>query len=171
MNGEALLTYFEELLREPKADKEPKSPAESAEEEAPRAQEIEVRLFRLGNLRFAVLGEQLFGVFALESAILPQPGQPTWAEGQVSLAGRKLWAVVPRLLLPGKLVDPPAWALLPRAGELALLCHGVEAPCRWRPEQIRWRSERISRPWLLGMQGELPCPLIDVERLVEELTR
>jgi hypothetical protein len=169
MNGE-LLTYFEELLRELKAETDLKT--ELAEEEAPPAQEIEVRLFRLGKLRFAVLGEQLSAAFALEGAILPQPGQPAWAEGQVSLAGRKLWAVIPRQLLPAKRVDdPPSWALVPRAGELALLCHGVEAPCRWRPEQIRWRSERVSRPWLLGMQGELPCPLIDVECLVKELTR
>ncbi len=133
--------------------------------------EFQVQGFRLGKLGFAVPVAQLSGVFALEAEIASWPGQPTWALGQVSVAGRKVWAVNPAgLILPGLSISGPyPWALLPRGGELALLCHEVEEPCRWRPEEVRWRTERISRPWLLGMQGDPPCPLIDVERLVQDL--
>lgn len=134
---------------------------------------FQVLVFRLGKLRFAASMGQLAGVFAVEGAIASRPGQPKWALGQVSVAGRKLWAASPaRLILPGLDMSAPyPWALLPRDDELALLCHEVEEPCWWRPEAVRWRKARIRRPWLLGMQEDPPCPLIDVKCLVQDLKR
>lgn len=173
MNGEdqALIGYFEQLLSPPD------SAAADSEVEMTAArrsgERFQVQPFRLGKLRFAVLMDQLSGVFALESNVAPQPGQPSWASGWVSVAGRGLWAaspigvIVPNLRMSG----PYLWALVPRSGELALLCHGVEEPCWWRAENMRWRTERVSRPWLIGMQADPPCPLIDVECLVQSLKR
>lgn len=132
---------------------------------------FQVQVFRLGKLRFAAPMEQLVGAFALEGEIVVRPGQPGWASGQVGVAGREVWAVrLAELILPGKaIVEPHEWLLLPRSEGVALLCQGVDGIEQWRPEEVRWRSERISRPWLFGMHGDPPCPLIDVERLVQDL--
>jgi purine-binding chemotaxis protein CheW len=163
MNGEeALIEYFDSLLRAPQT--------ESAAKQPELAKELTVRPFCLGKLRFAVPAEQLAQVCAVEGEITPCPGQPRWALGRVRLAGRELWAAsLAKLLLPAADSSPCRWALVPRRIELALLCREVEAACRWQREQIRWRSERVSRPWLLGMLADPPCPLIDLERLVEDL--
>lgn len=173
MKGEdqALMGYFEQLLSHPdsaEADSEVEMTAERRSGER-----FQVQPFRVGKLRFAALMEQLCGVFALESGVAPQPGQPSWASGWVSVAGRGLWAASPiGVIVPDlRISGPYLWALLPRSGELALLCHAVEEPCWWRAENMRWRTERVSRPWLIGMQADPPCPLIDVEYLIQSLKR
>ncbi|MFN3919285.1 MAG: hypothetical protein ACK4JF_03220 [Methylohalobius sp.] len=173
MNGEdqALIGYFEQLLIPPdstEADSEVRMTAERRSGER-----FQVQPFRVGKLRFAALMEQLSGVLALESEVIWLPGQPGWASGRVSVAGRELWAASPiGVIAPGlRMSGPFPWVLLPRSGELALLCHEVEEPCWWRAEKVRWRTERVSRPWLIGMQADPPCPLIDVEQLVQEIKR
>ncbi|GAB6068076.1 hypothetical protein JCM13664_13950 [Methylothermus subterraneus] len=170
MNEEdPLADYLKCLLRD-----QPSPSAAPVPEKEPdwTEREFEVQPFFLGKLRLAAPGSQLLGTFALEDEIVSKPGQPSWALGRIKVAGGEFWAATPaRLVLPDSGLGPYRWALLPRRSELALLCHGVEARACWQPQQVRWRTERLSRPWLLGMCLEPPCPLIDLERLVEELQR
>lgn len=183
MNGDSLpedpvlVSYFEHLLH-PEEFTAPDLNIRPQVPEGPvwTREKFQVRRVWLGKLGFAVLEEHLVGTFALEGEIARRPDQPRWAVGQVHAQGRQLWAVsLAELVLPRSISTPgntstdPAWGVLPRKSELILLCHQVEAPGWWTSDNVRWRKERSSRPWLLGMQGDPPCPLIDLDCLVQDL--
>ncbi|MCX8048632.1 MAG: hypothetical protein N3A55_03090 [Methylohalobius sp.] len=165
---EVVLDYLVRLLGES---------GSAVEEELPPGcppwakQAFQVQPFRIGKLCFAVPARQLQGAWALEGKIIPRSEQPEWASGQVKVAERWVWVVeLAGLLLSGTTVaEPASWILLPRTRELGLLCCGVEKLCLWQPHEVRWRSERIRRPWLLGMHCGFPFPLIDVECLIADL--
>ena len=54
-------------------------------------------------------------------------------------------------------------------GRWGLACDAVEEVVTLRHDQVRWRSERTRRRWLLGTVIDHMCALIDTDAFAEKL--
>ncbi len=132
---------------------------------------FQVAILHLGKLRFAVPSCQIDDARRIEGAQPPESGtEPVL--GRLETDGRT-WLVVDtaRLILAGKRHGSRyRWMVpVPRSGA-ALACDGVSESGPVPVAQVRWRQQRQSRPWLLGMlTGDPACPLLDAEALVADL--
>jgi|GEM_PF-3768334 len=134
---------------------------------------LKILTFRLGRLQFAVLREQLGEILTLDKLQL----SPAAADGDLiggfpGEVGKIQVIDTARLILPGKHTGTDYHHLLVlKGGEYGIACETVTAERSIPWEQVRWREERGTRPWLLGMMKdeEGPCPLIDVLLLLEVL--
>jgi len=122
-------------------------------------------------MQFAVVADQ-----SRETLPLPEPPVVTQQEAArvlwiSDLSGLEVTVVdTAELILPGKGANQEyGWLLLLRSANLALACQAVMGERFITPDQVRWREQRGSRPWLLGMMSDSPCALIDVETLVAGL--
>ncbi len=130
-----------------------------------------VVILHLGKLRFAVPGCQLHEAERIEGTRLPEAGTGP-VLGALVMAGRS-WSVVDtaRLILPDhKRGSRYQWLVPVRGSGMALACDGVSESGPVPVAQVRWRWQRQSRPWLLGMlTGDHACPLLDAEALIADL--
>jgi len=130
-----------------------------------------VAILHLGKLRFAVPGCQLHEAGRIEGTRLAASGtEPVL--GELEADGR-VWLVVDTacLILPGQRHGSRyRWMLPVRRSGMALACDGVSESGLVPIAQVRWRQQRQSRPWLLGMlTGDRACPLLDAETLIADL--
>ncbi|HEB77993.1 MAG TPA: chemotaxis protein CheW [Methylothermaceae bacterium] len=130
-----------------------------------------VRIFHLAKFRFAVPECQVHQAGRIEQSLTPAP-EAGWVLGQWNLDGRTWWIVdTASLILPDQRRRPDyRWVLPIEKKPLALACESVSESSRIKVQQVRWRQQRHSRPWLLGMlTGDGPCPLIDAHALIADL--
>ena len=127
-------------------------------------------LFKVCGLTLAVPLTQLGGVF-------------TWPETVTSLFGRPKWflGIMPQEQGNIQVVDTSQWALPEKFHKQAdqefryiiligdklwgLACDEVCEAVTLEPKNIRWRTQRGSRPWLAGTVIKHMCALLDVEQL------
>ncbi len=130
-----------------------------------------VVILHLGKLRFAVPGCQLHEAGRIEGTRLAESGTES-VLGESEVAGRS-WLVVDtaRLILPDhKRGSGYRWLVPVRGSGMALACDSVSESGPVPVAQVRWRQQRQSRPWLLGMlTGDHACPLLDAETLIADL--
>ncbi len=128
-------------------------------------------ILHLGKLRFAVPGCQIHEARRIEAARPPQSGTGL-VLGELE-AEERTWLVVDTacLILPGQRCGSGYhWAVPIRGSGMALACDGVSEADPVPVARVRWRQQRQSRPWLLGMlTGDAACPLLDAEALVADL--
>jgi purine-binding chemotaxis protein CheW len=103
------------------------------------------------------------------------PNQPAWCFGLLRYRERNVRVVdtgtmvIPpdrEELLP---TDPPKHLLIVGDGRWALACSAIGKVVRLTAEDVRWRTDTRSRPWLAGTVLNHLCALVDTEAFARML--
>ena len=150
---------------------------EPVQEEA--GAEFQIMLFKVAGLSLAVPLEGLSGVVEWQDNLAEMPGHADFYLGILQHLGRRIPVVETASLVfpPERLaaldVPPPRERItrivLIDEGRWGLAVDSVEEVITLRREQVRWRSERTKRKWLLGTVIEHMCALIDPRAFAEKL--
>lgn len=127
-------------------------------------------LFRIGRYRFAVPLVLMRGIVGLPDRITRVPGQPAWHLGLVRYRDESLVVVDLGLLtgVPAKCVKP-RYLLRTGAGDVAILCDGIEDAIGLTPQDVRWSRRGKERSWLKGLLSDQMCGLLDTDVLSRKI--
>jgi purine-binding chemotaxis protein CheW len=170
-HDDALSIYFEEILVEATADTlKNKAPSMVQKPMSERGENVPFRvlLFDLNGLQLAMNTEDV-------KAILPWPALPLVQNQQtknkpVFMGSYNQIKIIntAHIMLPIKHqhdIAEPNFIIVVGAGEWALSCHKINAVIDLLPQEIRWRNNIGTRPWLAGMSIEKSCSIINITEL------
>lgn len=127
-------------------------------------------LFKLGALTLSVPLTKLAGVIHWR-AVTPMPNHSSHFLGLIHHHERQVKVVdTSGIVIPDAAQRPDgaeaySHIVLLEGGEWGLACNGIGEVLSLRPDEIRWRSSRGSRPWLAGTVMQHLCALLDVDGL------
>ncbi|PKM11702.1 MAG: chemotaxis protein CheW [Gammaproteobacteria bacterium HGW-Gammaproteobacteria-3] len=135
--------------------------------------EFQAIFFKVGPLILATPLTELSRTLKFGRVITKIPKQPSWFMGLLEDQGKKIGILDTSQLILGKskslnrdLIEQPFKSMLvTQDGNWALACDEVLSIAKVTPEQVRWRTDRQSRPWLIGTVIEELTAVIDVSRL------
>ena len=138
---------------------------------------FQAMLFKVAGLTLAVPLESLSGVVEWPEKLTEMPGHADFFLGLLTHLDTTVPVVdTARLVFPpGRLPpddDPLARVnriVLIGGGRWGLACDAVEEVVTLTADQVRWRSERTRRRWLLGTVIDHMCALIDTDAFAEKL--
>lgn len=172
----ALDVYFRSLLCEATPAEVSLNVVPVAAVEAPVQTEMpsQVLLFSVAGLTLAVPLAELHGVLTWSAAsITPLPGHAPFFLGVRVHLGRNVKIIdVGHLISPGGRhmeVTDPRHIVLIGDGEWGLACESIGEVITLAANDIRWRSARTERPWLLGTVTKYLCALLDTRAFAAEL--
>ena len=136
-------------------------------------QEFQAIFFKVGPLTLATPLTELMRTIKLDRPVTKIPGQPSWFLGLLEDQRRKIGILDARPLILGKseglkrerVEQPFKSLLLTRDGQWALACDELLSIGKLKTEQVRWRTRRERRPWLIGTVIEQLTAVIDVNQL------
>lgn len=136
--------------------------------------EFQALFFRIGQLILATPLVELSRAIKFDKTITKIPGQPSWFIGLLEDHGRKIGILDSGQLILGKgyankrdLIEQPFKSMLiTQDGNWGLACDELLSIGKVRPEQVRWRTHRKQRPWLIGTVIEELTAVIDVKQLM-----
>ena len=137
------------------------------------AEPFECLLFDVAGLTLAVPLVCLGSIYSLAGQELtPLFGQPNWFLGILpSNSGNLKVLDTARWVMPDRYRDDFQqglhYVISVQGYEWGLAVHQVSRSLRLDPSEIKWRSQRGSRPWLAGTVIEHMCALLDVAALAE----
>lgn len=135
--------------------------------------EFQALFFRIGQLILATPLVELSRAIKFDKRITKIPGQPSWFIGLLEDQERKIGILDSGQLILGKgyankrdLIEQPFKSMLiTQDGNWGLACDELLSIGKVRPEQVRWRTNRKQRPWLIGTVIEELTAVIDVKQL------
>ena len=143
------------------------------------ADEFQAMLFNVAGLTLAVPLEELNGVVEFEDNLTQMPGHADFYMGILQYLDKKVPVVdTARLVFPPNKLsqlagDEPAKRVrrivLINEGRWGLACDDVDEVITLRKHEVRWRSSRTKRKWLLGTVIQHMCALIDTHAFAEKL--
>ena len=161
------------------------SPAPALAEESGRVEtaeivdEFQVMLFTVAGLTLAVPLDGLNGVVEWKDDLAEMPGHADFYLGILQHLGQRIPIVeTASLVFPPEKLKSLAVAeaheritriVLIDEGRWGLAVDSVEEVITLQHDQVRWRSERTQRKWLLGTVVEHMCALIDPQAFAEKL--
>lgn len=134
---------------------------------------FECLLFDVAGLTLAVPLVCLGSIYPLvDQELTPLFGQPEWFLGILpSQAGNLKVLDTARWVMPDRYRDDfrrgLQYVISVQGYEWGLAVHQVSRSIRLDPSEIKWRSQRVQRPWLAGTVIEHMCALLDVSALAE----
>ncbi|TPG78718.1 CheW domain-containing protein [Pseudomonas mandelii] len=137
------------------------------------AEPFECLLFDVAGLTLAVPLVCLGSIYSLAGhELTPLFGQPEWFLGILpSQAGNLKVLDTARWVMPDRYRDDfrqgLQYVISVQGYEWGLAVHQVSRSLRLDPNEIKWRSHRGQRPWLVGTVIEHMCALLDVSALAE----
>lgn len=142
--------------------------------------EFQVMLFKVAGLTLAVPLDGLSGVVEWNNDLAEMPGHADFYLGILHHLGQRIPVVdTASLVFPADKLKSLAVAkpedritriVLIDEGRWGLAVDSVEEVIILQGDQVRWRSERTQRKWLLGTVVEHMCALIDPTAFAEKLT-
>ncbi len=154
-------------------------PATADERPAWARQPFQIMLFKVAGLTLAVPLETLSGVVEWPERLTEMPGHADFYLGILQHLGNSVPVVdTARLVFPQERLaeldaqDPVARCrriVLINGGRWGLACEAVEEVVTLSPEQVRWRTQRTRRRWLLGTVIDHMCALLDTDAFAEKL--
>ncbi len=142
-------------------------------------QPFQVMLFKVAGLTLAVPLESLSGVVEWPESLTEMPGHADFFLGVLQHLDRKVPVVdTARLVFPkDKLASLAGDDPLERLTRIVLIndsrwglaCDAVEEVITLTHEQVKWRTERTRRRWLLGTVIDYMCALLDTDAFAEKL--
>lgn len=146
----------------------------------PWADLFQAMLFRVAGLTLAVPLEELNGVVEFDAEQLTEmPGHADFFLGLMTHQGRSVPVVdTARLVFPPEKLqqlagDDPAErvtrVVLIDGGRWGLACDEVDEVITLRRDEVRWRSDRTRRRWLLGTVIQHMCALVDTNAFARKL--
>ncbi|WP_409440027.1 chemotaxis protein CheW [Psychromonas sp. GE-S-Ul-11] len=166
------LVFSESIVGVEKAsDEEEPAPAEQWQN-LQVEDNFQVLFFELNQVTFAIPLTDLGGIYQLSDSLNFLMGKPAWFRGVMS-HNERLYNIV----------DTASWLQLDKNAEdlqyshfillgstaWGLSCEKLIGTETLNKDQIRWREEKGSRPWLAGMVKQKMCALIHAEELVKLL--
>lgn len=135
--------------------------------------EFQALFFRIGQLILATPLVELSRAIKFDKRVAKIPGQPSWFIGLLEDQERKIGILDSGQLILGKgyankrdLIEQPFKSMLiTQDGNWGLACDELLSIGKVRPEQVRWRTNRKQRPWLIGTVIEELTAVIDVKQL------
>ncbi|SDH91345.1 CheW domain-containing protein [Pseudomonas panipatensis] len=137
------------------------------------AEPFECLLFDVAGLTLAVPLVCLGSIYPLSGQELtPLFGQPDWFLGILpSQAGNLKVLDTARWVMPERYRDDYReglqYVISVQGYEWGLAVHQVSRSVRLDPSEVKWRNQRVQRPWLAGTVIEQMCALLDVSALAE----
>lgn len=136
--------------------------------------EFQAIFFKVGPLTLATPLTELMRTIKFDRPVTKIPGQPSWFLGLLEDQRSKIGILDARQLILGKpeglkrelLEQPFKSLLLTRDGQWALACDELLSIGKLTAEQVRWRTRRERRPWLIGTVIEQLTAVIDVNQLM-----
>jgi len=152
------------------------SPSEAIQiQEEKKIEPFLVMLFKLYNVTLGVPLHTLSYVSSKRDKIIKLPGRPSWYLGLLNKNNTKM-----------HIADPAKWLLGSKRGTLepreynffigingspwALACHEILETSLLFPEDVNWRSNTKSIPWVSGVVRDKLCTLLDLNSLIKEIT-
>jgi purine-binding chemotaxis protein CheW len=126
--------------------------------------------FEVAGMTFAVPLTHLGGIYQV-SRLTSLFGKPDWFAGVMTERQRQLYVVdTARWAMPGHRAEEE-YQYLVTLGESnwGLACHQLKGTALLHRDQVKWRSQPGTRPWLAGMVKEKMCALLHVDALIELL--
>ncbi len=146
-------------------------------EKAYRNNRFQALFFSVAGLKVAVPLTELGGIHEL-SEINSLFGKPNWFKGVMLYREQKFNVVdTARWVMPEKYDEILAQGLnyqyLVMLGNSnwGLCCETLIDTITLEPEQIKWREQEGKRPWMAGLIKEHMCVLVDVDELINLLSR
>lgn len=146
-------------------------------EKAYRNSRFQALFFSVAGLKVAVPLIELGGIHEL-SEINSLFGKPNWFKGVMLYREQKFNVVdTARWVMPEKYDEILAQGLnyqyLVMLGNSnwGLCCETLIDTITLEPEQIKWREQEGKRPWMAGLIKEHMCVLVDVDELINLLSR
>ncbi len=138
---------------------------------------FQAMLFKVAGLTLAVPLESLSGVVEWPDKLTEMPGHADFFLGLLTHLDTTVPVVdTARLVFPADRLPPDDDPLarvtrivLIGGGRWGLACDAVAEVVTLRHDQVRWRSERTRRRWLLGTVIDHMCALIDTDAFAEKL--
>ena len=135
--------------------------------------EFQAIFFKVGKLILATPLTELSRTLKFNRVVTKLPGQPSWFLGLLEDQNKKIGILDSAQLILGKsqgqkrnLTEQPFKSMLvTQDGNWALACDELLSIAKVMPEQVRWRTNRQSRPWLIGTVIEELTAVIDVNQL------
>ena len=153
---------------------------EHANSEAGLGNEFQAMLFKVAGLSLAVPLEELSGVVEWKDDLTEMPGHADFYLGIMQHLGQSIPVVdtarlvFPRDKLKALAADEPrervTRVILIDDSRWGLAVDDVKEVITLKKDDVRWRSERTSRKWLLGTVIEHMCALLDTKAFAEKLT-
>ncbi|MCW9024353.1 MAG: chemotaxis protein CheW [Gammaproteobacteria bacterium] len=148
---------------------------------AEQAREFQAMLFKVAGLGLAVPLDELSGVVEWKDDLTEMPGHADFFLGILQHLGNSLPVVdTARLVFPADKLkalagDDPSERItriiLIDEGRWGLAVDEVAEVITLKHEQVRWRSQRTSRKWLLGTVIDHMCALLDTRAFAEKLIK
>ncbi|MGR9054026.1 MAG: chemotaxis protein CheW [Gammaproteobacteria bacterium] len=135
--------------------------------------EFQAIFFKLGGLVLATPLTELSRTLKFDRKVTQLPNQPSWFMGLIEDQDKKIGVLDSGQLILGKtqgrkrdLNEQPFKSLLVTGdGNWALACDELLSIGKLTPEQVRWRTRRERRSWLIGTVIEQLTAVIDVNQL------
>lgn len=137
-------------------------------------QEFQALFFKVGHMVLATPLSELSRTINLTRRIGKIPGQPSWFMGLLDEQDSRIGVLDTGQLVFGKqrgsqrdLASHPFKQILITVDKRwGLACDEILSIGRLQPDKVRWRTQRQSRPWLIGTVIEELTAIIDVQMLV-----
>ncbi|WP_126453827.1 chemotaxis protein CheW [Sulfuriflexus mobilis] len=145
--------------------------------EAPSAKaDFQILLFHVAGITLAVPLDKLDGILEWNEEVTPMPNRSPWFLGLLPERGNQIkiidtaMLVVPEKFRVNHRREDMQKIILIGDGQWGLACDGVSEVVTLSHDQVRWRGEGGTRPWLAGTVVEQMCALLDIEQFVELLS-
>lgn len=155
-------------------------PRTGGEDLPPWAELFQAMLFRVAGLTLAVPLEELGGVVEFDADQLTEmPGHAEFFLGLMPHQGKSVPVVdTARLVFPPEKLQQLAGddplkrvrrVVLIDEARWGLACDDVDEVITLRKDEVRWRSDRTRRRWLLGTVIQHMCALVDTAAFARKL--
>lgn len=137
-------------------------------------EKFQILLFEVSGLKLALPLVALGQIVNLDQKLTPIFGQSDWFMGLLPSPIGQLKVVNTALFVMPERYDEEfpsqaRYAISLDGQEWALAVDSVNQPIDIHPDDVKWRSQRTSRPWLGGTVKEYMCALIDIPNMTELL--
>ena len=134
-------------------------------------------LFEVENTEIAIPLVVLNSIAVWDEEALSIPTQPDWHLGVIKHRDENIVIVdTARLIMPEKLTQMPEERRTNHGSHFlvindrwALSCDAIKETILLKPEQVKWRPRRPTRPWAVGTLIDRLCVLLDTEALMQEI--
>ncbi len=140
---------------------------------------FECLMFKVaGSLTLSVPLIRLNGIVNWEDNLTFVPGHAEWFLGVLKNRGKQVKVIdIAKFVIPQNHQARQSLSserqfkeiILIDDGQFGIACDGLGDVLKLTKEQVRWRSDRSSRPWLAGTVIEHMCALIDLDSFISML--
>ncbi len=137
-------------------------------------EEFQALYFKVDKLTLATPLTELLRLIKFDHQPTSIPGQPSWFLGLLETHGQRIGVLDTGQLILGKSLgqqrdlekQPFSSILVTQDGKWGLACDEIMAISHLQPDQVRWRTMRQKKPWLVGTVIEELIAIVDVARLL-----